>query len=186
MNIQIMSYPWSSLNTQNLDVQNNILIGGELIYHQSGVPIWIKATGLISRYFDKTDLTQDLSQTPSVPINFTNEDYNYANISFGGDFFRINDVGLFYLEFQCLLSNSDAQNLIAFEVNGTPIYSNLTSTYSGSSNLPFYISTTYYFNPGDELRVTGLKYNNGPNYLRNNPIDGTPITQLFIQRLTLS
>lgn len=142
--------------------------------------------GLVSRYFDITDLVQDISQSPAVPISFSNQDYDYNNISFGGDFFRINEVGLYYIEYQCLLSNSDAQNMISFDVNSTPVYGNLTHTYSGSSNLPFIFSTTYFFNPGDELRVTGEKYINDPNYLRANPNTGTPITQLFIQRLTLS
>lgn len=188
-----MSYPWYSLNTQNLDVLNSINIAGnpgndgEVIYNQSGVPVWKKIIGLVSKYTDNTDNVQDLSQSPAVPINFSTQDYDNNELVFNGDSFIFKNVGYYYVEFECLLSNSSAQNMISFAVNGTVIYGNFTPLItSSSSNVPFIMSTTLFLNENDELRILGEKYDNNPNYLRTNPLYGVPVTQLFVQRLTLS
>lgn len=130
-------------------------------------------------------MTQDLNTSP-IPISFSSEDYNNANISYGVDYFTFNDSGLYYLSFECLLSNAAAQTMISFTINGNFIYGNLSTITFNGTPVPYQLSTTIYCNSGDVLRVMGEKYDNGPNYLMTNPIYSTPITQLIVERLTFS
>lgn len=181
---------WNLLDTQDINVHNNIYIGGnqgineEVILNVSGNPQWANIFGKVSKYVDSTNLVQDLNS--DINISFDNEIYNNTNISYGVDFFRFNNAGYYNIDFSCLLSNDAAQTLISFMVNGTQIYGSASIFNSGSVSptaVNYSMSTIYYFNEGDELRIYGEKYNSGPNYLLYNPKYETPCTQLLINKL---
>lgn len=83
---------WNLLDTQDINVHNNIYIGGnqgineEVILNVSGNPQWANIFGKVSKYVDSTNLVQDLNS--DINISFDNEIYNNTNISYGVDFFR--------------------------------------------------------------------------------------------------
>lgn len=184
-----MSYPWSTMNTQELDVQNDIRLNtaagnpGEVIYKITGTQEWKKINELVARFTDDTDLVQDMNSSP-VNINFNTQVFNVADITYGGDTFTFGKDGYYLVNFQCLLSNANAQTMISFFINGTIYYGNLSVAIQGSSSyVPFQIACIIPITAGDVLTVVGEKYDNGPNYLLRNPLYSIAETQLLIKKL---
>ena len=185
-----MSYQWSDILTQTIDIQNNIRLNSiygnedQVPYTQGGIQVWKKINGLTARFTDTTDGVQDLNVAP-IEISFDTENYNFANIGFGGNKFELVEPGFYYCSFSCLLSNSGAQTLIMFFLNDKPHYGNLSTFINGTSErIPFLIETVIYSPDSNAiLTVKGEKYNNGPNYLSKEPIYGTAATQLIITKI---
>lgn len=157
--------------TNNIYLNGNSGINNDVIINQGGAPYWANIFNRAAKYVDTTDSSQDLNA--DININFDTEIYNNANISFGGDFFRISDEGYYSITFECLLSNDQAQTMISFFVNGTQEYGNI-AYYNNNSASPtqvgYTMSSVLFFNSGDQLRVFGQKITSGPNYLLKNPI----------------
>lgn len=183
-------YQWSDIATQTIDIQNDIRLNAiagvddQVPYTQGGVQVWKKITGLTSRFTDTTDGSQDMNTAP-IPINFDTENYNFAPVNYGGNKFELVEAGYYYCSFSCLLSNSGAQALISFFLDGTPYYGNLSTYISGTSEkIPFSLETVIYSpSPNLILTVVGEKYNGGPNYLSKEPIYGNAATQLIITKI---
>lgn len=147
-----------------------------------------KINEIVAKYTDTTDNVQDLNTSP-IPIEFNTENFNDAYItpssgSIGYNRFTFGKDGYYLLAVEGLLSNSGAQTMISFFVNGSIVYGNLSPYVSGGTNpIPFFIQTTIQIVAGDYLEVIGEKYDNDPNYLRTNPIYGIACTQLVIKKL---
>lgn len=179
-----MSYPWSSINTQAIDVLNNIYLGanpgndGDTIVKAGSTQVWKKQIGLVSVYYDTTDGIQNVGSSP-VDIEFDTVAFNYASIYFSSpNSFKTTIDGIYTIVFECLLSDSSFQSGISISVNGTIVYGNFTTTTSVSNNVPFTMSyTTELFN-GDKIKIIGEKVSGGPNYLKTNPLYSTPVTRL--------
>lgn len=169
----------SSVTTDNIILQGGSGIVGESIFYNGVNPVWYKQNKS-ALFVDSTDGSQDLN-TPPVVINFDTQIYNNIDLAFSGNSFTFNVDGIFKINFECLLSNCDAQTVITFVLNGNFIYGIPSTFIPGSNNLvPFYSSYIINVVNGDVLEIYGEKYNNGPNYLKKNPIYGTPCTKLEI------
>ena len=184
-----MSYPWSLINTQNLDIQSNLQLNtnsgndGEVVYKESGTQTWKKINGILAKYTDRTNGSQNVCGG-LMSISFSDEIFNTAGINFGGNNFKFERAGYYLVNFQCLLSNSDSQCNITFTINSVPYYSNCSVFTSGSSNpVPFYMSTIIPIIDGDVLEITSEKINSGPSFLITNPVNNLAVTQLLIKKL---
>lgn len=169
------------LSTQQLAANSNFGNDGDVLSKQSGSLVWLPSAR-VSRYTDDTDSSQDASS--SININFNSENYNGANISYGGDYFIFNESGYYSLNYSCLLSDDRSQIMISFMINGSQQYGLNTLMGTSGTNFGYNIDYTNFFNQGDELRIF-CQYVNGttPNYLLRNQFYGTPCTQLIIQKL---
>jgi len=120
---------WYLSDSQNVNIDNQLTFlsnpgnNGEVVYNVSGLPTWKKITG-ISRFIDTTNGVQDMNTGPT-PINFNTEDINDANISYGVTQFNINDEGFYTIDFQCLLSNGNAQTAFSMCKWNSGLYSTL-------------------------------------------------------------
>lgn len=175
---------FNSITTNDLTSNTLTLLGsignvGESIYNDGVNTLWYKQNKS-AVFLDSTDSSQDLSTSP-VAINFDTLSFNNIDLIFNNNSFIFNVSGIYQLNFSCLLSNSRAQNMISFRINGDVVYGNL-STFAPdtSSNIPFYISYIANINSGDILEIIGEKYNDGHNFLLKNPIYFTPVTKLEI------
>lgn len=167
------------VTTNTITLMGSAGVGGETIYNDGTNTLWFKQNKS-AVFVDSTDSSQDMNTSP-VAINFDTVVYNDINLSFGGTTFTFNEGKYYQINFECLLSNSDAQTMISFRLNGNMVYGNLSTFIPGINNpVPFYSSYILQINPGDMLEVVGEKYNSGPNYLLKNPIYGIPVTKLEI------
>jgi hypothetical protein len=181
---------YDNVSTDNLYVQSSISIAGDTgpdryaILSQSSTPIWGRNTGLVSQYTDDTNDVQNICGA-AVNIAFSREERNFADVKFVGDAFVFNVDGLYKSTFQCYaFSSSFFQSAISFFLNGNQIYGNFMTVYDATlTDDNFYMEYTADFRIGDTLTVVAEKVINGPAFLRRNPIYGTPITQLTIERL---
>lgn len=188
-----MSYPYNEVSSINLGVRDVINLNGNsgtdgyVITNVAGLAEWRQVKGLVSQYVDTTDNVQDLA-TGAHTILFDTEVFNFANITFtSNDTFTFNDAGIYQLSFQGLLSNSPAQSMVSFSLNGTQVYGNMNARITSTTDpVPIIVQYTLQINQGDVVQVLGEKYNDGPNYLKNNPLYFNPVTQFTITKLWLS
>jgi hypothetical protein len=183
-----MSFLFNEVSTNTVTTQSVILSGnsgsdGDVIANVSGNTLWSKMNGLVSLYTDSTDNVQDIAVSPPINISFNKEEFNFANIEFSSnDTFRFSNAGIYRILFQCLLSDSSAQSMVSFYINGAQLYGNMSVT-GNSTFVPYILEYDFIARPGDVLNIVGEKYNGGPNYLKNNPIYSNSTTMLSIVKL---
>jgi hypothetical protein len=161
-----------------ISLQGSTGLAGESIYNDGVNQLWLKQNKS-ALFVDSTDMTQDLNTAPPLSIGFDTIVYNNIDLVFDGKSFTFNTKALYSASFECMLSNSDAQSMISFFINGNPVYGNL-SMLLPSGNPIFYSSYILDINPGDVLEIVGQKYNGGPSFLMRNPIYQIPVTKLEI------
>lgn len=186
----------ATFTTDKLAVQSSINIAGNVgvsnyvIANQNGAPIWKRSTGLVSQYSENTNNAQNLNIGTPVSIVFDNENFNYADVNFGGGgtTFAITVSGLYRLKLECMTEGSGARSAISFFLNGNYLYGGLTAiSFDGSTNITingiYSIECVTNIAAGDLLSVVGQQVYGSPLYLVRNSIYNAPFTKLIIERL---
>jgi hypothetical protein len=183
-----MSYPWTSLRSQAIDLSGELVfngnsgVDGEVVLKEGGSQVWRKINEKMARYTDSTDGRQDVGGG-LVAIEFDEEVFNQIDIRFERNAFSFRTGGYFHCIFQCLLSDPNAQSLITFKVNDKAYYGNFTTLVPSGSTVPFILECIIPIDAGSVLTITGEKSIGGPNYLLANNVYNIPITQLTIIKL---
>jgi len=168
-----------ALTTSSFVLQGSGGVLGESVYFNGSNPVWNKQNKS-ALFLDGTSGIQDMNGSPTA-ISFDTPVYDNIGLNFSGTSFIFPYDGLFMVNFECLLSDSNCQCMISFFINGSFVYGNLSTYTSGlSSEVPFYSSYIINATSGDTLEVVGEKNINGPNFLQRNPIYVSAVTKIEI------